>query len=227
MKNSLKTTEIVCTCPVRTTTTHHAHFLQYGKIKSPIIAKMQRPSDIELISGHIGNNLQLNNQQMKSKVWPEVMLYAENYEDFLKRLKYCKNDLFELYFKCPTTDKKIIDRMFKNLNKTTYQQVFSTEIFTPCTEKRRFAKLESQPVRMKYEETTYRTYFSRIKELERFKEILQGVAIKESKDELKNDLKKIQHYGRTTYQDEISVLGRLFAKSTLSGPIDRYTLRKI
>ncbi|KAI8129930.1 hypothetical protein FF38_07865 [Lucilia cuprina] len=226
MKNSNKT-EKICSCPVETTTTHREHFLPYGKITMPIRAKLQKPCDIELISGHIANNLQWNNQQIKSKIWPEMQLNAENYEDFLKRFKYCKKDLFKLYFESPKTDKKIIDEIFKNINKTSYQVVFSPKVFTPSTEKRRFAKLEKQPVRMKYEETTYRTYFERIKELENFKEIWQGVALKENKLELKNDLKEILHCGRTTYHDEILLLGKLYTKPTMPGPIDRYALRRI
>ncbi|XP_037810938.1 uncharacterized protein LOC119603115 [Lucilia sericata] len=227
MKKSNKT-EKICSCPVETTTTYHEHFLPYEKITTPIRAKLKKPCDIELISGHIGNNLQWNNKQIKSKIWPEMLLNAENYEDFLKRFKYCKKDLFELYFKSTKPEKKNIEEMFENFNKTSYQLVFSPEVFTPSTEKRRFAKLEKQPVRMKYEETTYRTYFVRNKkEFENFKQIWQGVPFKENKDELKNDLKNILHCGRTTYHDEMSLLGKLYKKPTMPGPIDRYTLRRI
>lgn len=218
---------LICSCPVQTTTTHHEHFLPYNNIKKPILHKLQKPRDIELITGYIGDNLKINSDQTKSKVWPDVLLHSENYEDFLKRLKDCEKHIYNLYFKSLPVDKEIINKLFKNLNKTTYQIVFSPDAFTPRTEKRRFAKLKNQPIRMNYEETTYATYFSRIKELQSFKEILQGLAIKENKEDLRNELKLIKYCGRSTYYDEVSVLGKLYSKPTLPGPIDRYTLRQI
>ena len=198
-----------CLCPVETTTTNQIYFQKYDKYKM-------------LPSAEVPKNF----QQFKKEVWRSMFLSSEEYMDFLKWLKNSKKDVY-IYFELPAVDKKVIDEMFTNLNKTAYQMVFSPDIFVPRTEKRRFAKLAKDPLPMQYEETTYRTYFNRKKVLDRFRDALHGLLSKENKEEFKKDWKTIKYCSRSTYHDEISALGKVYAKPTLPAPIDRYTLRKI
>lgn len=221
------TTMANCLCPVQTLTSHQEHYPQFDKPQIMSITHGRPTSDQELISGHNENNLQINGLRVKSKVWPNMLPQSEEYQDFLDRLKRCKTDIFNLYFKNPSVDKSILEDMFKNLSKSSYQLLFSPDVFEPRKESRRFAKSHQKPVNMKYKETTYNTYFGRIQELERFRNALYGAILKDCRKELKIELRDIYRCGRTTYNDTISQPASIYAKETLRGPIDRYTCRRI
>ncbi|XP_075160685.1 uncharacterized protein LOC142233573 [Haematobia irritans] len=217
-----------CICPVETNTTQHQDYKQLEATKPIEIYRKPSACDQELISGHIGNNLHVKGQGIKSKVWPEVLKNTEEYEEFLQRLKNIKADIYNLYYKCHPIDKPIIEKMFANLSKSSYQLVFSPNHFISRNEKRYLTKapLDSL-IKMKYQLTTYGSYYGRLKELEMFRDALKITLIKGDKIQLKSELKKIYRCGRSTYNDTISKTAAIYSKKTLPGPIDRYTERRI
>lgn len=183
-------------------------------------------TDIELLSGHFRSTLRFNGKPVESKTWWKEFPYAENYDDFLKRLENNNKQVFNACFQTSSIDKEIVEAMLRNADKTTYQLSYSSDVFNPRTEKRRFAKLKNQVDNFQYEETTYRTYFKPLQNIKTFKK-LQNIGSTENKMTLSNNLKQFTRCNRSTYHDEIAMLGKLFAKPTLPGPIDRYSLRKV
>uniref|UniRef100_A0A1A9VIY5 Uncharacterized protein n=1 Tax=Glossina austeni TaxID=7395 RepID=A0A1A9VIY5_GLOAU len=217
-----------CECPVATETTTGSHYQQHSKLKPINLGKPNPPNDQELISQYDRNNLRVNGKMIKPKTWPHILDNAEEYKDFLKRLECCKKKIFEKYFQDPPIQPEVIEEMLRKQTKSTYQLVYSPDEFMPRKESRRVAKLADYPTNMKYELTTYRTYFNRVTEMDRFKDIFYKVERKqENKNILKNDLRRIHRCGRTTYLDQLATPGKIYAKPTAPGPIDRYTLRRI
>lgn len=188
--------------------------------------KRQSACDQEHISGYYRNYLLVNGLPTKSKVWPDLLKETEEYEVFLQRLENCRSSIFNIYFKYPPTDKSLLEKMFRNLSKSSYQLIFSPDIFKSRKETRFFAKA-NRINDMKYHETMYRTFYSRLQELEEFRVALKAVTVKENNIQLKNELKNIYRCGRSTYNDTISKMAAMYAEKTLPGPIDRYTLRRI
>lgn len=199
-----------CVCPVEATTTNQIYFRRYDQYKMLLNAK--KPKSF---------------QQFKKEVWSSLFLNSEEYVDFLKWLKSSKKKIYDRYFELALVDKNVTDKMLTNLNRTTYQMVFSPDIFVPRSEKRRFEKLEKHALPNQYEETTYRTYFNHIKVLDDFRSEFHEFLQKDNMEKFKKEWKTIKYCNRSTYNDEISALGKIYAKPTLPGPIDRYTLRKI
>lgn len=217
-----------CKCPVATETTTGSHYQQHSKSKPINLVKPNPPNDQELISQYDRNNLRVNGKMIKPKTWPHILDNAEEYKDFLKRLECCKKQIFEKYFQDPPIQLEVIEEMLRKQMKSAYQLVYSPDEFMPRKESRRLAKLADYPTNMKYELTTYRTYFNRVIEMDRFKDIFYKVERKqENKNILKNDLRRIHRCGRTTYLDQLATPGKMHAKPTAPGPIDRYTLRRV
>uniref|UniRef100_A0A1B0BUL7 Uncharacterized protein n=1 Tax=Glossina palpalis gambiensis TaxID=67801 RepID=A0A1B0BUL7_9MUSC len=217
-----------CKCPVATDTTTGSQYQQHSKLKPRNLVKPIPPNDQELISQYDRNNLQVNGKMIKTKTWPHILDNAEEYKDFLKRLECCDKKIFEKYFQDPPVQLEVIEEMLRKQMKSVYQLVYSPDEFMPRKESRRFAKLADYPTNMKYELTTYRVYFNRVTEMDRFKDIFYKVEKKqENKDILKNDLRRIHRCGRSTYLDQLATPGKMHAKPTPPGPIDRYTLRRI
>ncbi|XP_013111817.1 uncharacterized protein LOC106090230 [Stomoxys calcitrans] len=214
-----------CNCPMETTTNHQTDYKLLDKIK-PIKLHHHKPScDQELISGLIGNNLLINGKGIKSKIWPGLLNKAEEYEAYVQRLKTCRKDIYDLYYKSHTIDNRLLEKMAKNLSKSCYQLVFSPDDFVSL---RNHAKDFATVNSMKYKETTYDNFYSCIKEMEMFQvPFRKDLMINKERLELKNELRKIYRCGRSTYNDAISKPAAIGAKPTLPGPIDRYTLRRI
>lgn len=195
----------------------------------PVKATKPAQTDETLITGYFRNNIQINGVPKKSKTWTKSTFGVEEYKDFLKRLECCKKEVFKLYFSCPEVNLDLLDLMLKDLEKSIYQVVYSPNEYVPRKETRRLYNTSSETANMMYHPTTYRTYYSRIGELIRYKNALYGILNKEDKEKLKNDLRKIYRTGISTYYDNICIpaIEAAKTKKTHDAPIDRYTLRKI
>lgn len=219
-----------CICPVAQTTLYRDTYHSYGKGHRPPQAQPRKPVDQELISGYYRNNLRLRGKQLQTKTWPNILPLAEEYENYLNRLACCRDDIYRRTFICPPVRMDIMEDIFKELSQTIYQTDYSPNSFAPRKERSRLKKLlEGADVNLKYEETTYRTYYNRINELTQFYDLFYNTERihRVSFEDYKNKLKKLYRIGRTTYHDNYEVPGRIFAKPTPPTPIDRYTLRRI
>ncbi|XP_036322859.1 uncharacterized protein LOC118736869 [Rhagoletis pomonella] len=201
----------------------------YKERKSPFA---KGPTKIEqcdesLISNHYWRPLQVNGAQVKSKVWPKTKFGVEEYKHFVKRLEKCKKELYNMFFRSPCVDAKAIEQMLRDLEKSTYMISYSPNCFQSRKESRRFLRTAQEKSNMKYYETTYGTYYNRIKELDRFKDVLYGMISKPDRTEFHNELTKLFITGVTTYEVSYNIPGLEQAKKKKlrDGPIDRYTLR--
>ncbi|XP_037946850.1 uncharacterized protein LOC119678852 [Teleopsis dalmanni] len=185
--------------------------------------------DASLISGQCFNNLKVNGVQKPSKLYPEITLDIEEYKDFLIRLEYCKKKIYNMYFKCPNVESEIIEKLLRDLEKTTYQVDFSPNIYEPRSSYKRVMKYSTNGLGPKGNDTIYRTYYHRLKDLEQFAEYLHAVMVKDNSRLMRAKLNRLYVTGRSTYYDQICVPGLEIAKQhvTRPGPIDRYTERKV
>ncbi|XP_073818573.1 uncharacterized protein [Musca autumnalis] len=222
-----KMTSNNCSCPMATTTTYHEQYQQFEKTKPIKIHPKPMALDQELISGHMGNYLRHSGLPRNSKVWPEMLTEAEEYKDFLGRLEKCRNDIFQLYFKSPPVDQQIIENMFKSQTKSVYASIFSPNEFMPLKESLRAKKLGCGDIKIEYHETTYNTFYGRLKELEQFRDLLYATIVNRERLDLKQELRHIYKCGHSTYNETISKPAAIYARHTLPGPIDRYTMRRI
>ena len=186
--------------------------------------QLKEQRDFDLMGNSFQNNLRVNGNMIKSKVWPKTMLHAQEYEDYLKCLQACKKELHYMCFHCPNVRIQYIEDMLDDLAKTVYQHCYSPSVFESIWEKRRLGKLP--PTNMKFYPTTYRTYYNRLLELESFKEVLYGKVIKDSSR--RQTLPYMDYkFSKTTYVAEISIPAEKYKLKSLEAPIDQYTLRRI
>ena len=96
-------------------------------------------------------------------------------------------------------------------------------------ESRRFLKTAHEKSNLKYYETTYGTYYNRVKELERFKDVLYGMMPKHERDKFHDEINKLYITGVTTYQVSYNIpaIEQAKKKQTRDAPIDRYSLRRV
>ncbi|XP_011192899.2 uncharacterized protein LOC105218788 [Zeugodacus cucurbitae] len=186
-------------------------------------------SDEPLISNYYWFPLQANGIQAKSKVWPKATIGMEEYRDFVKRLEKCKKELYKMFFRCPDVDTKLMEQMLRDLEKSTYMVTYSPNCFHSQKESQRFLRTAHLKSNMKYYETTYGTYYNRVKELERFKDVLYGMIVKHEREKFHDELNKLYITGITTYQVsyDIPAMEQAKKKKTRDAPIDRYTLRRV
>ncbi|XP_053947314.1 uncharacterized protein LOC128856008 [Anastrepha ludens] len=202
----------------------------YRARKSPFIrtnAKIEQ-CDEPLISNHFWYPLQVNGSQVKSKIWPKTKFGVEEYRDFVSRLEKCKKELYKMNFRCPVVDTKLIEQMLRDLEKSTYMVTYSPNCFESRKESRRFLRNAHEKSNMKYYETTYGTYYNRVKELDRFKDALYAVIFKPERKDWQNELNKLFLTGVTIYQTsyDIPAIEQAKKKKMRDGPIDRYTNRR-
>ncbi|XP_014085887.1 uncharacterized protein [Bactrocera oleae] len=190
--------------------------------------KIEQP-DEPLISNYYWFPLQANGIQAKSKVWPKTTVGMEEYKDFVKRLENCKKQLFNMFFRCPDVNTKLVEKMLRDLEKSTYMVTYSPNYFYSKKESRRFLKTAHEKSNLKYYETTYGTYYNRVKELERFKDVLYGMMPKHERDKFHDEINKLYITGVTTYQVSYNIpaIEQAKKKQTRDAPIDRYSLRRV
>lgn len=123
-----------------------------------------------------------------------------------------------------------MEDLVKEQSQTIYQTNYSPNYFVPHKERSRLAKLRAEGnVNLKYEETTYRTYYNRIQELTQFYDLFYNVTRvrRDSLQDYQQKLKRLYRMGKTQYHDNYEIPSTIFAKPTPTAPIDRYTLRKV
>ncbi|XP_067645276.1 uncharacterized protein [Eurosta solidaginis] len=215
-------------CCCRSLTTYENSYKSWKPNSFAKVTSQIEQSDEPLISNHYWIPLQANGRQVKSKVWPKTILGVEEYRNFLNRLEKCKKEIYKTFFRCPDVDIKLIEELLKDLEKSTYMISYSPNYFWPKKESRRFLQTAHERSNLKHYETTYGTYYNRVKELERFKDVLYGLISKSERRELDNELSKLYFTGVTTYQVSYNIPAIELAKKKKlrDAPIDRYTLRR-
>ncbi|XP_012160497.1 uncharacterized protein LOC105665277 [Ceratitis capitata] len=186
-------------------------------------------TDEPLISNHYWMPLQANGIQIQSKIWPKTSIDVEEYTHFVKRLEKCKKELYKMFFKCPEVNTKLIEQMLRDLEKSTYMVSYSPNVFRSLKESQCFLRGAHGKSNMKFYETTYGTYYNRVKELERFKEVLYSMIQRGLRREFHDELNKLYMTGLSTYQMSYNIpaLEQAKKKKTKDGPVDRYTLRRV
>ncbi|XP_017046633.1 uncharacterized protein LOC108091786 [Drosophila ficusphila] len=191
----------------------------------PFKMKQEDPS---LISGHCFGNLKVSGLQDITKTWPTAMDWREDYAQFVKRNKWCNEEIYKLFFVSPPVDFDLLKNYVKDLHKSVYMYDYSRNNFSS------FASRRSEKV-LKYEGgdylTNYGCYYNRVQETEPFKSWLYRERVLKdlTLDRIAVELRKLfTKYNVTTYFDTICVPALMKAKSGIMpvSPIDRYQFRK-
>ncbi|XP_017046576.1 uncharacterized protein LOC108091743 [Drosophila ficusphila] len=216
-------------------TTHKAFFKDYSVDKPKrTITAFRHQTDPALISGHYANNLKVRGQELKTRTWPRSMDWREEYAQFVKKNKWCNEEIYKLFFVNPPIDYFLIREYLRDLLNTTYISDYSPNSYTSLRSQRRhdvapnfdnFNNIDYQ--------TTYGNYHNRIQEENPFKSNLfseRELKPKEMKiGQFTKEMRKLfTKYNLTTYYETICLPALIKAKDGImpSGPIDRYTLRK-
>ncbi|EDW24248.1 GL24039 [Drosophila persimilis] len=215
-------------------TTTQADYVNHNKAKMRSRAKKIPQEDPSLLSGHYANNLKVNGQEMKTRSWPRSMDWREEYEQFVRRNKWCNEEIYKLFFVCPPVQYKQIEQYLKDLQKTVYMFDYShKEYVSLLSQRRKNLSKEDTKRDMNHKDywTTYGNYYNRIQETEQFRDAIYPEPKPKdmSLDNFAKAMRKLfTKYNLTTYFDEICVPALFMAKDGImpSGPIDRYTLRK-
>ncbi|KAH8294997.1 hypothetical protein KR018_005209 [Drosophila ironensis] len=212
-------------------TTQRAHYKDLSKEMTRAKSAYRYQTDPAVISGHYANNLKVDGMEMKTRTWPRAMDWREEYKHFVKRNKWCNEEIYKLFFVNPPVQYKDVEEYFKDLMRTTYMSDYSPSVYTSLHSQH--TSVLNKPGKktdgIDYQ-TTYGNYHNRIQEENLFKETLYELKPKEmSLTEFKNAMRKyFKKYGVSTYYEEICLPALLMAKNEImpSGHIDRYTLRK-
>ncbi|KAH8243562.1 hypothetical protein KR032_008605 [Drosophila birchii] len=198
--------------------------------RTPPIVRKQ--TDASLISGHYANNLKVNGLEMKTRTWPRSMDWREEYKQFVKRNKWCNEEIYKLFFVNPPVRYSLIREYFKDLLRTTYMSDYSPHYYISLRAQRSDDSGGFiDPDGIDYQ-TTYGNYHNRIQEMDPFKAFIneepkpKDLTIAEFAKEMR---KLFTKYNITTYYEEICLPALMKAKDGImpSGPIDRYTLRRV
>lgn len=220
-----------CSCPVLHRTHYKDNYPNYGNTKRITKAEPRKPVDQELVSGYYRDNLRVRGKNLGTKTWPNILPMAEEYEHYLQRLACCKSDIYKRIFITPPVRVDIIEDIFKDNKQTIYQTDYSPNDFHSRKEGSQCKKGadDSTSTNLKYEETTYRTYYNRITELTQFYDLFYDTkpVVRPSFEDYKNKLKKLYRSGITMYHTNYDIPVKIFGKPTPPAPIDRYTLRRL
>ncbi|XP_017016753.1 uncharacterized protein [Drosophila kikkawai] len=189
----------------------------------------QTQMDPSLITGHFANNLKVRGGEEKTKTWPQSMDWREDYAQFVKRNKWCNENLYKLFFVCPPVDYRLLENYFKDLRKSIYMYDFSRDTYISKVRQRR-SVLGAKAFEGDYL-TTYGCYHNRLQDIESLRSHCYPEAPLKNMtlDRFSTNMRKLfTKYNLTTYFDEICAPALLKAKNGImpSGPIDRYQFRK-
>ncbi|XP_034128156.1 uncharacterized protein LOC117583747 [Drosophila guanche] len=215
-------------------TTTQTDYVNHHRGGRPLRCKKIAQEDPSLLSGHYANNLKVNGQEMKTKSWPLSMDWREEYEQFVRRNKWCNEEIYKLFFLSPPVQYKQIEQYLKDLQKTVYMFDYSPkEYVSLLSQRRRNQDKEELERDSKHKDywTTYGNYYNRVQETEQFRDAIY--AEPKPKDFSVENFAKVMRklftkYNLTTYFDDICVPALFMAKNGImpSGPIDCYTQRK-
>ncbi|XP_016935948.1 uncharacterized protein [Drosophila suzukii] len=213
-------------------TTTQAFFKDYTAEKPKrTVTAFRKQTDPALISGHYANNLKVRGQELKTRTWPRSMDWREEYAQFVKRNKWCNEEIYKLFFVHPPVDYYQIKEYLRDLLKTTYISDYSPNQYKSLkSQRKQRVRLDADGIDY---QTTYGNYHNRIQEEDPFKSNLilePGSSGKKMDiDKFAKEMRKLfTKYNLTTYYDTICLPALIKAKDGImpSGPIDRYTLRK-
>ncbi|XP_043946796.1 uncharacterized protein LOC108027460 [Drosophila biarmipes] len=213
-------------------TTTQAFYKDYtGDKPNRTVTAFRRQTDPALISGHYANNLKVRGQELKTRTWPRSMDWREEYAQFVKRNKWCNEEIYKLFFVHPPVDYHQIKEYLRDLLKTTYISDYSPNQYKSLkSQRKQRIRLDADGIDY---QTTYGNYHNRIQEEDPFKSNLilepEPSSKKMDIDKFAKEMRKLfTKYNLTTYYDTICLPALIKAKDGImpSGPIDRYTLRK-
>ncbi|XP_033164902.1 uncharacterized protein LOC117144042 [Drosophila mauritiana] len=214
-------------------TTSQAFYKDYSSEKPKrTVTAFRKQTDPALISGHYAHNLKVQKQELKTRTWPRSMDWREEYAQFVKRNKWCNEEIYKLFFVNPPIDYFLIRDYLQDLLKTTYISDYSPKDYQSLISQREHRVQLDGSDGIDYR-TTYGNYHNRIQEEDPFKSILipepgSNVRSMEIGEFAKQMRKLFTKYNLTTYYETICLPALIKAKDGImpSGPIDRYTLRK-
>jgi len=198
-------------------------------VYNPPIRKSQE--DPSLITGHHSANLKVSGVEMITKTWPQAMDWREDYAQFIKRNKWCNEEIYKLFFLCPPVDFNLLKNFLKDLRKSVYMYDYSRNDFVSFVSRRRLKSGKYLSSEDGDYQTTYGCYYNRLQETEPFKSSLYAEHATKNLtlDRIAIELRKLfTKYNMTTYFDTICVPALMKAKNGImpSSPIDRYQFRK-
>ncbi|XP_016969878.2 uncharacterized protein LOC108037738 [Drosophila rhopaloa] len=212
-------------------TTSRADYVNHtGKaVHIPSIRKAQE--DPSLITGHNWANLKVSGIENKTKTWPKSMDWREDYAQFIKRNKWCNEEIYKLLFLFPPVDFQILKDFVRDLRKTVYMHDYSRDDFVSFVSRRRVRNIKRFDSEDGDYLTTYGCFYNRLQEREPFKSSLypERMLKDPNLDRVAKDLRKLfTKYNMTTYFDTICVPALMKAKNGIMplAPIDRYQNRK-
>ncbi|KAI8044559.1 uncharacterized protein LOC128252552 [Drosophila gunungcola] len=191
----------------------------------------QAQEDPSLITGHNWDNLKVSGIENKTKTWPRSMDWREDYAQFIRRNKWCNEEIYELLFLSPPVDFQVLKDYLKDLRKTVYMYDYSRNDFVSLVSRRRVKDIKRFTSKDGDYLTTYGCSYNRLQEMEPFKSVLYPEhQLKDpTLDRIAKDLRKLfTKYNMTTYFDTLCVPALLKAKNGIMplAPIDRYQYRK-
>ncbi|XP_030376548.1 uncharacterized protein LOC115625584 [Scaptodrosophila lebanonensis] len=217
-------------CP-KFKTTMQTHYIEHKNLKRRQPCLKTKQKDESLISGHYLNNLNVKDLQMKTRTWPRSMDWREDYRQFLRRMSWCNDEIFKLFFECPKVRYDVAEQFLRDLQKTVYCMDYSPKDFTSLVSQKLYFQNRKYDQKITDYQTTYANYYNRIQEVGAFRRLMycepkpKDISLEEFNTEMRKLFKK---YNLTTYFDEICGPALMKAKDGImpSGPIDKYTLRK-
>lgn len=192
----------------------------------------QAQMDPSLITGHFAENLKVSGVENRTRTWPQAMDWREDYAQFVKRNKWCNEEIYKLFFVSPPIDYKLLESYIKDLRKSVYMYDYSRDVYVSKASRRR-VPIDKNPFRAKDNDylTTYGCSYNRLQETEPFRSACYPLRMLKDMtlDRFAATMRKLfTKYNVTTYFDEICAPALLKAKNGImpSGPIDRYQFRK-
>lgn len=217
-------------------TTSQAFFKDHTAEMKRTLPAIRMQTDPCLIAGHYVNNLKVGGVEMKTRTWPRTMDWREEYKQFVKRNKWCNEEIYKLFFVNPPVQYNEIREYLKDLLRTTYMSDFSPGKYVSLRSRRRDDPKNSKTIDADSIDylTTYGNYHNRIQQMDPFKAFINEEPEPKPKDmtvgEFAKEMRKLfTKYNLTTYYEDICLPALIKAKDGImpSGPIDRYTLRRL
>ncbi|KAH8361708.1 uncharacterized protein LOC110191138 [Drosophila serrata] len=223
--------DILPTCLKNKTTSQVVYKDHTADMKRTVPA-FRKQTDASLISGHYANNLKVDGLEVKTRTWPRSMDWREEYKQFVKRNKWCNEEIYKLIFVNPPVRYEQIKEYLRDLLRTTYMSDYSPHYYVSLKARRNDdSGTVIDPDSIDYQ-TTYGNYHNRIQEMDPFKAFINEEP--KPKDltlgEFEREMRKLfTKYNLTTYYEEYCLPALIKAKDGImpSGPIDRYTLRRV
>ncbi|XP_017082218.1 uncharacterized protein LOC108115322 [Drosophila eugracilis] len=211
--------------------TNRADYVDHtgSSVYNPPIRKTQE--DPSLITGHYCANLKIAGIENKTMSWPRSMDWREDYAQFIKRNRWCNEEIYNLFFRYPPVDFNVLKNYIRDLRKSVYMYDYSRKSFISLKSRGRIGKIKDFTDMGKDYQTTYGCYYNRLQEAEAFKPFLYPERdLKDlTLDMIAKDLRRLFiKYNITTYFDTICVPALMKAKNGVmpSSPIDKYQFRK-